>query len=222
MARRRDEQWSRHEQIKADMAKTADVVKENELQIIQIRHKFREEVAQAQREVRLQANDLRERLRVASDVLSRLLVRAPRGGMVQNLRVHTAGAVLRPGDAIMELVPLDDLLIVQARIAPVDINYIEAGQPAEVRFPGVKERTVAMVVGAVAKVSADVTVDDRTREPYYQATVEVRQSDLPASLRGKLRAGMPTDVIIATGERTVANYLIAPLYDAATKTMREK
>jgi HlyD family type I secretion membrane fusion protein len=221
MQRRRDEQWSRHEQIKADLAKTSDVIRENELQILQLRSKFKEEVAQGQREVRLQINELTEKLRVSKDVLSRLLIRAPEAGMVQGLKVHSPGAVLRPGDAIMELAPLEDVLIVQTRIAPVDINYVTVGRTAEVRFPGVKDRTIAMVLGTVRTVSADVSIDDKTREPFYAASVEVKQADLPAALKGKLRAGMPTDVIIATGERTVAYYLTAPIYDAVTKTMRE-
>lgn len=222
MERRKDEQWGRVHQLRAEIARSNDSVNENELLIVQTKQKFQEDVAQAQREARIQVNELTEKLRIAKDILSRVVIRAPRAGMVQNLKVHTLGGVIRGGETILEIVPFDDALIVQARISAVDINYVRPQGPAEVRFPGVKDRTVAMVMGRVVTVSSDVIIDERSREPYYLANVEIKQSDLPQQLRGKLRAGMPCEIIMSTGERTVANYLIAPLYDSITKTMRER
>jgi HlyD family type I secretion membrane fusion protein len=222
LQRRVVEQQGRLGQIEADIARNSEIIGESKLQIIQIQQKFKEDVAQNLREVRLQVSEYREKLRVAADVYSRVEVRAPRSGMVQALRVHTTGAVLRPGDIIMELVPLDDILVVHARVSPLDINYVRAGLEAEVRFPGVKDRATPIVLGKVRSVSADITRDDQSKEPYYLSIIEVKQSDLPFAMQGKLTAGMPTEVLIAIGERTVAQYLISPLYDAVRKSMREK
>jgi HlyD family type I secretion membrane fusion protein len=222
LQRRVAEQQGRLGQIESDIARNIELISESKLQIIQIQQKFKEDVAQNLREARLQVSEYREKLRVAADIYSRVEVRAPRSGMVQGLRVHTTGAVLRPGEIIMELVPLDDTLVVHARVSPFDINYVRAGLEAEVRFPGVKDRATPIVLGKVRSVSADITKDDQSKEPYYLSIIEVKQSDLPFAMKGKLTAGMPTEVLIAIGERTVAQYLISPFYDAVRKSMREK
>ena len=223
MERRVHDLVGRQGQSQADIAKNQEAIGETTLQILQTKQKFREEVVQALREARLQVGELKEKIRVSQDVLTRQEIRAPITGRVQNLHFHTEGGVVRAGEAIMEIVPLNDVLLVHAKVAPLDIQNVYTGLEAEVRFPGVKAKTTPLVMGRVRTVSADVLKDDTNqRDAYYLAIVEVREADLPPILKGKLSAGMPADVLIATGERTVAHYLVSPIMDAARKTMREQ
>lgn len=205
----------------ADIARNENAIGEAKLQIILTRQKFREEVVDGLREVRGQIAEIKERLRMAQDIVNRLEIRAPLTGVVQNVQVHTIGGVVRPGEPMLELVPINETLHVEARINPVDINHVGIGKQAEVRFPGFKSRTMPVILGHVRSVSADRKIDDKTQEPYYMAIVEVQETDIPSEYRGKLSAGMPTDVIIAVGERTVADYLISPITTVASKSMRE-
>lgn len=207
----------------AEIQRNTSAQTETRLQIIQTNQKFLEEVVDGIREVRTQIAELREKIRVASDIRQRLEIRAPQDGIIQNIATHTVGGVVRPGDTLMEIVPVNETFLINAKVAPIDINYVKQGLNAEVRFPGIKARTTPMILGKVHSVSADSISDNPQTEPYFLARVEVRQDDLPAELRNqRLTAGMPTEVIIATGERTVADYLISPLTDAARRSMRQQ
>jgi HlyD family type I secretion membrane fusion protein len=158
---------------------------------------------------------------MARDIVNRLEIRAPLTGVVQNLQFHTIGGVVRAGEPILELVPVNDTLHIEARIDPVDINHVHLEAMAEVRFPGFKSRTFPLILGTIRSVSADSKVDEATQKPYFLAIVEVKDKDIPPEYRGKLTAGMPAEMIIAVGERTVADYLISPLTDFARTSMRE-
>lgn len=205
----------------ADIARNENGIGEAKLQIIQAEQKFQEEVIDALREVRVQIPELQERKRMAQDVVNRLEIRAPLSGVVQNLQVHTIGGVVRAGEPLLELVPINDTLHIEVRINPVDINHVALGSDAEVRFPGFKSRTMPLILGKVRSVSPDRITDPATNEPYYLGIVEVKDSDIPTEYRGSLTAGMPADLFIATGERTVADYLLSPFTDVARKSLRE-
>lgn len=209
-------------QSRADIARSQQAISETELNIVQTEKKFQEDVLQQLREVRVQIAEYTEKLGVAEDILKRVEITAPQSGMVQNLKVHTIGGVIRQGDVIMEIVPLNEPLNVQARVSPIDINHVLPSLDAEVRFPGFKSRTTPSILGRVRTVSADSLFDEISRQPYYLAVVEVPDSAIPAELRGKLTPGMPAEVMIATGERTVLDYLTAPLFDAVHKSFREQ
>ncbi|MEZ5924738.1 MAG: HlyD family type I secretion periplasmic adaptor subunit [Hyphomicrobiaceae bacterium] len=209
-------------QSRADIARSQQAIGETELQIVQTEKKFQEDVLQQLREVRVQIAEYSERFRVAEDILKRVEIVAPQSGMVQNLKVHTVGGVIGQGEVIMEIVPLNEPLNVQARVSPIDINYVLPQLDAEVRFPGFRSRTAPSILGRVRTVSADSLFDEVARQPYYLAIIEVPDSAIPQELRGKLTPGMPADIMIATGERTVLDYLTAPLMDAVRKSLREK
>jgi HlyD family secretion protein len=209
-------------QSRADIARSQQAISETELQIVQTEKKFQEDVLQQLREVRVQIAEYSDRLRVAEDILKRIEIISPQSGMVQNLKVHTLGGVIGQGEVIMEIVPLDEPLNIQARVSPIDINYVVPQLDAEVRFPGMRSRTTPSIIGHVRTVSADSIFDEVARQPYYLAIIEVPDSAIPVELRGKLTPGMPADVMIATGERTVLDYLTAPLVDAVRKSLREQ
>src|SRR5690606_35384247 len=111
-------------------------------------------------------------------------------------------------------IPLDDDLIINARVRPIDIDNVGVGSSAEVRFAAFQSSATPIVFGVLTTVSQDVVhLEDGRSEPYYVARVQVADEDIPLELRGRLVAGMPADVIIATGERTMVEYLMRPLTD---------
>ncbi len=206
----------------ADIARVGRSIDEAKLQIDQVGQRVFEEVTAKLTETRAHLADAREKLRVTADVLSRTEIRAPRAGRIVNLKVHTVGAVVRPGDALMEIVPDDDVLVVAARMSPLDVNHVHIGSLTEVRLPAFKARTTPIAIGEVRSVAADALRDDLTHQPYYEVKVSVQASQFPEALRKKLKPGMPADVLIATGERTVLAYLTQPMTDAIRRGMREE
>jgi HlyD family type I secretion membrane fusion protein len=205
----------------ADIARFGRTIDEARLQIDQVGQKVLEEAAAKLSDTRAQLADAREKLRVAADVLNRTEVRAPRSGRIVNLKVHTIGAVIRPGDTLMEIVPDNDVLVVAAKISALDINHVQVGLPTEVRLPSFKARSTPIAVGEVLSVAADALRDEATHQPYYEVKVSVQVSQFPEKIREKLKPGMLADVLIATGERTVLAYLAQPMTDAIRRGMRE-
>jgi HlyD family secretion protein len=123
----------------------------------------------------------------------------------------------------MELVPENEELIVNARVAPSDIDNVTEGLETEVRFTAFKTRMTPIMLGKVQSVSEDIITPENQQEaPYYLARINVEESDIPEDIRGRLTAGMPADVVIKMGERTVANFIVSPLMDAISKSMIEE
>jgi len=213
----------KHGEITAEIAKLRQTISETELQIVQIRQEFVERAGGELRDIRDQLAEVYERTTVAKDILNRTVVRAPVRGMVQNIRVHTTHGVIRAAEPILDVIPLDDNLIVNAKIRPIDIDSVKLDTEAEVRFSAFSSRTTPAIFGKLTVLSQDVIEPTQQgQEPYYMARIEVDDKDVPLEIRGRLLPGMPADVIIATGDRTFAEYIIKPLTDAFHKSMREK
>lgn len=209
----------------ADAAKAETSIGEMRLQIQQLLQKQQEEVAGQIADARQKIADLREKLSVAQNVLKRIDIRAPRDGVVQNInqKIYTVGAVVRPGDTMLEIVPQNDELIVDAQVPTTDIDRLHNGVTGvEVRFPAFHSRTTPLILGELRTVSPDRLVNENTHEPYYQAVVTVNSTDLPEEMKARLRPGMPAEVVFTTGERTVMSYLTRPLTDALLKSFRER
>jgi HlyD family secretion protein len=137
--------------------------------------------------------------------------------------VHTVGSVIRPGEVLMELVPEDEELIINARVSPIDIDNVAPGLATEVRFSAFKTKLIPIMLGTVETVSGDVITPENPNEPpYYLARVTVEEDDIPDEIKDRLTAGMPADVVITTGERTVINFIASPLMDAVRKSMIEE
>jgi HlyD family secretion protein len=204
----------------ADEAKALNGINEARLQIRQLRQKFQEDVATAMQENRQKLNDLREKTRVAQDVLSRIDIVSPSSGVVQNLRVFTTGGVVKPGEPMVDVVPEHDELIVQAHVQTQDTENLQPGMQAEIRFSSFHTRILPIIMGRVASVSRDRLTDEQTKQPYF--LVQVVAEDIPGPIKERLSAGMPADVIFPTGERTVLDYLVRPLKDRMRGVMREK
>ncbi len=205
----------------ADIARLGRTIDEARLQIEQVGQRVLEDATARLAETRAQLGDAREKWRVAAEVLARTEVRAPRSGRIVNLKVHTIGAVVRPGDVLMEIVPDQDVLVVAAKVSSLDINHVQLGLPTEVRLPSFKARSTPIAVGEVLSIAADAARDEATHQPYYEVKISVQVSQFPEKVREKLKPGMLADVLIATGERTVLAYLTQPMTDAIRRGMRE-
>ena len=206
----------------AKIARAKSAQGEARNQIISVRQRFREEVVEDIGDVKGEINDLNERLLVAQDILKRVEIRAPRSGIVQGIRVHTIGGVVRPGDLLMEIAPQDDDLVVQAQISPVDADIIMVGQEAEIRLTALNVRTTPTIYGTVVSVSGDALTDSDNRTKFFLSQIEISQSELVKLGDVKLSAGMPAEVLIQAGERTLLNYLVKPMSDALMRGLNEE
>lgn len=210
-------------QVISDIAQARASIGETELQILQLAQEYRQRANTELEQIRAEISELQERRTVAADVLNRTEIRAPGSGAIQNLKVHTVGSVVRPGDVLMELVPEDEELVINARVSPIDKDNVAPGLLTEVRFTAFKTKLTPIMLGEVESVSGDVITPDNPNEPpYFLARVTVDENDIPEEIRDRITAGMPADVIITTGERTVANFIVSPLMDAVRKSMIEE
>lgn len=208
----------------ADEAKARGSIGEQKMQMVQLSQQRAEDVGSQLLEVREKLAELKEKVQVTRSVLERIEIRAPSGGIVQNInpRIYTVGAVVRPGDTLLEIVPLDAPLVVEARVPVQDIDRLDLHEAVEVRFPTFHGRTTPMVLGHLASVSRDRLVDETTHQPYFLARVGVDETDVPADLRGRLQPGMDAEVAFHTGSRTVLSYLLRPLADAMARAFTER
>lgn len=207
----------------SEIARTNNIVNETEFEIIRLEQEYQERANSDLEAIRAELAEQTQRLKIAKDVLSRKEIRSPGSGTIQNLKVHTIGSVIGAGEVLMELVPEDEELIINARVSPRDIDNVSPGLRTEVRFTAFKTKLTPIMLGNVQSVSNDVITPENPQDmPYYLARIEVAEQDIPKEIQGRLSAGMPADAIITTGERTVANYMVSPLMDAVRKSMIEE
>lgn len=207
--------------IVSQIATTRGRVAETELQIIQLKRDFMEKVAEDIRATQAEIAPLVEQLVAVEDELSRTHIRAPRAGYVHELAVHTVGGVVAPGETILQIVPEEDALVIESRVATTRVDEVRPGQAAEVAFAGYDSRTTPQLKGTVTFVSPDFMTDERTGETYYIARVALDDGEIER-LEGKpIQAGMPVEVFISTGDRTVVDYLVDPLLRTARHALRE-
>ena len=210
-------------QVMATIATVREGIGEANLQILQLQKSFLESAEKDLRDTETNAYDMEERVRATTDQLARLTVRAPATGVVVGMRVHTVGGVIAPGGEILDIVPSDDQLIVEAQIHPDDIDNIHPGLPATIRFSAFNRNTTPVIAGKVIFVSADRMVEQRTGASFYTVRVQVTpegRSKL-GNLDLKLLPGMPAEVIIKKGQHTLLDYLTSPLSDTLAKAFSE-
>lgn len=206
----------------AEIATAESTIVEAQLQKAVIANKNRDEAVEEIAKVREVNAGLSERIAFAQDVLKRTELVAPQSGVIQGLRFHSHGAVVGPGEAILELVPVSDELIVEASLPVLNIDQVHKGMKAEVRFPSFTSRTTPVLFGKVIDISPDALPDAEGQRSTFKGRVEVLKETVPAELANKLQAGMIAEIIIPTEERSVMSYLVRPLLDAFAKTFREK
>ncbi|KTT13869.1 hemolysin secretion protein D [Pseudomonas oryzihabitans] len=195
---------------------------EAQLQMLQITQKFRSEVANQLADTQSRIYELREQLRALQDTLDRTEIKAPVDGMVMGLTVHTLGGVVAPGSQLLDIVPGAADLLIEVEVQPNDIDRIALGKPAEVRFSAFKSATTPILEGKLVYVSADRFTNEKTGTPYYLARVALTERGRQELGRRELLPGMPAEVLIATGDRTLLNYLLKPARNAMARSMIEE
>ncbi len=196
---------------------------EARLNLLKLEQEYRERANLELRDVHEEKTELTERMLIAADTLDRTEIRATTSGSIQNLAVTTEGSVIRAGEILMEIVPSNGNLLIDARVPPTDIDSVVPGLETEVRLSAFQTKLTPIILGTVQSVSQDViTPQDGRSPPYYLARIYVPEESMTDEIREGLTAGMPGDAVIVTGERSVLNYLVSPLTDAITKSMREE
>lgn len=209
-------------QLIAAAAQGRGKMSEIELQITQIDRELASEVGREMREIDGKAGEYAERKVAAEDQLRRIEIRAPISGAVHELNIHTIGGVVSAGEQLMLIVPASERLTVEARVAPQDIDQVRVGQAAALRFSAFNQRTTPEINGVVSRVSADVTIEQRTGVTYYTARIAITPDELARLGEVRLVPGMPVEAFIKTADRTVGSYLVKPLFDQVARAFRER
>ncbi len=204
----------------AMIAQTKGRIVETRLKILQINEDLYVDVGKDLAEIRGKKSELSERRIAAEDQLKRVDLIAPQDGKVFQRTVHTVGGVIQAGEPVMLIVPDGDTLIIEAKIAPQEIDQVRPGQPAVVRFPAFNQRTTPELNGEVVRIAADVTQDDKKNESYYSVRIRIFDTELQRLDGQKLLAGMPVEAFLQTEPRTAISYLIKPMQDQIARAFR--
>ncbi len=196
-------------------------------QVAEASRKSIDDAAQQLRDTQFRLNEALPRLAAARDQVERTLVRAPVAGRVVNLRLFSPGAVVTPGQPILEIVPDNMPLVITAHFSPDDIDGVTAGKQAEVKFLSLHERDLPMLTGTIRTVSADSLRDETSGASYFTAEIVVPQSQLALlrEVRGKdtgVRPGVPVQVTVTLRPRTALDYLLDPLIEATRRSFHER
>ena len=207
---------------KSAIAKTKLQISETELQIVQLDKKFNAEVADELSQVQAQVFDLQEKEAALQDRLSRIVIRAPESGMVLDMKVHTIGGVVQAATPLMDIVPVSSDLVVEAKVAPNDIDRLELGKTADIRFSAFNNATTPVIEGKLTRISADRLTDERSGDAYYLVRVNVTEDGMKKLANRKLQPGMPAEVLINAGDRTMLEYLLKPARNMFAQSMIEE
>ena len=194
---------------------------ETKLQKLQLNKRFITEVVDQLAESQATVYDLRERISAIEDRVRRSVITAPVAGIVLGMNTHTIGGVVQGGKVLLDIVPELAELVVEARLSPMDIDRVSIGMDATIRFSAFKNATTPTIHGSLTKISADRLVDEQTGQPYY--LIQVVVSDEGKEMLGSLILipGMPAEVLIKTGERTLFEYLAQPARNAFARSLIE-
>lgn len=213
----------RHAEYLAEIGRSEQQLAEAKLQMQSADAEYFDDVIAQADKVRGELTENSERLRASEDVLKRTVITAPVSGTVINMRAKTVGGIVSRGEAILEIVPSEDALLIDAHVYPNDIHRVHPGQHAEIHLAGYSSRVLPKLYGTVRTVSPDrVTDPNNGQQFYYLARVEVDRDRLKKDAPNvELIAGMTADVVIIAEERTMLDYLLQPLKSALRRGMRE-
>jgi HlyD family secretion protein len=209
-------------ELDSSVARARARIDEVRIDILQTDSDALTEVMSDLKDAQIKLAELAQQRAVLEDQLNRSEVRAPLSGYVHQLAIHTVGGVVGPGETMMYIVPEQDSLIVAARIDPQHVDQVRPGSLAHVRFTAFSARVTPEVTARVERLAADATVDDRTGKSYYLAELKLDAASLPPEMRGRLLAGMPAEVHIATSRRNVLSYFLKPLTDQMSRSFKEE
>ncbi|WP_256244120.1 HlyD family type I secretion periplasmic adaptor subunit [Pseudomonas sp. NFACC45] len=206
---------------RSESARARVHIDEARLKILQLKKTFATEVAGLLGDAQTKVYELRERLATLQDRDQRTDILAPESGMVMGMTVHTLGAVVSPGTALLDIVPANEELIVEAQLSPMDIDRVALGKLADIRFSAFKSSTTPVIEGQLVQISADRLINKDTDAAYYLARVALTDKGRQALGNLTLVPGMPVEVLINTGARTLLQYLMQPASNAFARSLIE-
>jgi HlyD family secretion protein len=226
LERAKEELRGREAAMAAEMARAGEGMGETRMQSLSIRSQSMEEVTAELRDTQAKISEVLPKLVSVREQLQRARVRAPASGQVVGLSVFTVGGVVSPGQTLMEIVPNDRALIIQAQVDPAGADDVFQGQKAQVRFLSVNDRTLPLLEGTVRTMSADSFTDEKTGRTFFRAEVEVEPKELNKVRdvlgQGQLRPGLPVELVMAVRKRTALQYLLEPLTANFWRSLREQ
>lgn len=208
--------------LTAKIGERRSAIAELHQQVVTVEARRREAAASEANDLAARISDLTQQLLRHEDILAKSVIRSPDDGIILRLPKTTVGSALKPGDVVAEILPTNYELLVEARIAPQDIDTVRVGQPAQLRLVAFSSKTTPDVPGEVSYVSADRFTDPNGHESFYTARIRLAET-LPAGLnQSQIQSGMPVEAFIKTGDRTFLDYLLRPLEDSFSRAFREE
>lgn len=209
-------------EFKAQRAAAQQQKAEAEINLASIEMEWQSDIATEIQEAQLALNDVTQRIRASQDVLDRLEVRAPQAGTVANIQIRTPGGVISPAEPIMDIIPEDEPLVIEARINRQDIDSVQVGSKAQIRLTAYSQRRLAPLNGEVSYVAADQTVDEQRDASYYIVRAAIDPAELAKHDDINLRPGMPANILVLKTPRKAIDYLIDPITQSMEKAFREE
>ena len=209
-------------QVGAEIAEARLAIGETRQQVIQLKNNYRTELSDDLTKAQNLVFESGDRLNAVRDQVVRTRITAPLRGKVINMQVHTVGGVVPAGQPIMNIVPEDDALIVEAQVRPTDRDNVNEGQEARLRITALKQRATPVLLGVVTLVSADIVTDEETKIQYYLAQIRIPSQELEKLGDKDIRPGFPVEVTFSGSERTMLGYLAEPLAGLIRRAMKEE
>lgn len=209
-------------QIAAQIAELGGRIAETRLQMLTIDQTAIADAGRDLKDTESQIGELEQRRMAAMEQLRRTEIRAPIDGVVHDLAVHTVGGVIGAGELLATIVPTSGELDIEARLSPADIEAVHVGQVANIRFPGLNHATTPELSATVRIVGADLTEDPLTRQSYYPVTLDLSADEIKKLGDVELVPGMPVEAFISGGQRSLFDYLFAPIRDRMSHALREE
>ena len=209
--------------LKQSIAEIQQKIEEFKMRIVNMRNKYKEEAISERGKTQDAIFELEEQLRPKEDAMERLTIRAPIAGEILNMKIHSDSGVIQPGAPIMEIVPKDARLIIEAHIPPDKITHVKKGQKARVQLSAFNRRTTPPVAGEVIYVSADQVTRETSagqQSSFYLAHIQVPKKEL-TDIGAYLTPGMPVVSYIETDRRTIIGYLLDPILEMLDRSLRE-
>ena len=210
------------EERRSDLARSEQKLLDTSLRIKAMENEYRQQASDQLKVTQARLAEIQQEQRKTGDAAKRQVITAPASGEVMDLKVTAPGAVIPPRETIAEIVPDNQQLIIEALVRPEDINRVQRGQAAQMRFTAFAYRTTKLVDGKVSYISADRMVDRQSNSAFYVAHIEADAPRLKEAGDLKLLAGMPVEVYIEGEQRTVLQYLMEPLTQVVRRAGRER
>jgi protease secretion system membrane fusion protein len=208
--------------LQANQARAQSAILELRQRALGLRSDYLKEVDTQLADVRRDVQSEAERFKALTEDLARTEIRTPASGQVVGLTVQTVGAVVQAGQKLMDIVPKDEALVLEAHVAPHLIDRVHPGAKVDVRFAAFAHSPQLVAEGVVNSISADILTEPVSNAPYYLARVSITPEGMKTLGKRQLQPGMPVDVVIKTGERSMLTYLLHPLIKRVAASMKEE